>query len=98
MVDTTWMLMARYEGMVIVPAELVAKDYFPHLDTPKFVRKINEGDIDLPLVQIEGSQKAARGVPLTDLARYLDRKIAEARSENDKIFSRPVRQRNDKAA
>lgn len=98
MVDTLWMLMARYQGMVIVPADLVVRDYFQHLDTPKFIRKVSEGEIDIPLVRIEGSQKAAKGVPLSDLAHYLDRKIAEAREENDRMFSRRARQGNDKAA
>lgn len=98
MVSTTWMLMARYEGMVIVPVDLVVRDYFQHLTEAKFVRKVNEGDIDIPLVRIEGSNKCTKGVPLADLADYLDRKIAEAREENDKIFSRPVRLRNDRAA
>ncbi len=96
--STIWMLMARYEGLAVVPAELVVRDYFQHLTEAKFVRKVNEGDIDIPLVRIEGSNKCAKGVPLADLARYIDAKIAEAREENDKIFSRPVRQRTDKAA
>ncbi|KFL28175.1 Pyocin activator protein PrtN [Devosia sp. 17-2-E-8] len=96
--NTFWLLMARYEGIVIVPADLVVRDFFQHLDTPKFVRKVNEGEIDIPLVRIEGSNKAAKGVPLADLARYLDAKIAEARQENDKMFGRAVRQRNDRAA
>jgi hypothetical protein len=98
MVNTLWMLMARYEGMPIVPADIVVRDYFQHLSTDKFIRKVSEGDIDIPLVRIEGSTKCAKGVPLPDLAQYLDGKIAEARAENDKIFNRPVRQKNDKAA
>lgn len=96
--NTLWMLVARYEGVPIVPADLVVRDYFQHLDTPKFIRKVNEGEIDIPLVRIEGSNKAAKGVPLSDLADYLDRRIKEAREENDKIFGRHVRQRNDRAA
>lgn len=96
--NTLWLLMARYEGIAIVPADLVVRDYFQHLTEAKFIRKVSDGEIDIPLVRIEGSQKATKGVPLSDLADYLDRKIAEARAENGKMFSRKVRQGNDKAA
>lgn len=96
--NTLWLLVARYEGVVIVPVELVVRDYFQHLEPAKFIRKVNEGDIDLPLVQIEGSQKSARGVPLADLARYLDARIADARAENDKMFNRKSQQRYDRVA
>lgn len=86
---TLWMLIARYEGLPVVPVDLVARDFFSHLDVPKFVRKVNEGQIDIPLVHIENSQKAAKGVSLVDLAAYLDRQIASARAENAKLFGRP---------
>ena len=34
----------------------------------KFIRKINEGNLALPLVCIEMSQKSAKGIHLLDLA------------------------------
>lgn len=79
--NTSWLLIARYEGLAIIPAEAVCRDYFPHLDTGKFIRKCNEGDITLPLVRIEGSSKAARGVHLLDLATFIDARRAEALKE-----------------
>lgn len=97
-VNTAFLLMAQYEGAAIIPAELVCRDYFQHLDTPKFIRKADAGEIDLPLVRIEGSVKSARGVLLADLASYIDARAAEARDENDRIHGRYARQRNDKAA
>lgn len=94
-VKTFWMLFARYEGRPTVPAQEVCRDFFSHLDTAKFVRKVDAGEIDLPLVRIEGSTKAARLVQLTDLAEYLDARASEARALNDKIHGRKVRQAND---
>lgn len=93
--NTVFLLMARYEGRPIIPAEDVCRDFFGHLDTAKFIRKVDAGDIDIPLVRIEGSTKCARGVPITDLAAYLDARAAEARAINDRIHGRKVRQRVD---
>jgi hypothetical protein len=97
-VNTAFLLMAQYNGRAIVPAEEVCRDYFAHLDTPKFVRKVDAGEIDLPLVRIEGSTKSARGVLLTDLASYIDARAKEARDLNDRIHGRRVRQGNDTSA
>ena len=49
------------------------------------------GEIDLPIVRMEVSQKAARGVHLTDLARYLDAQHQKATIENDKLHGRTLR-------
>lgn len=70
--DTLWMLMGRYEGRPIVPVEVVCKDFFGHLTREKFLRKVADGSIPLPLVMIEGSQKSAKGVDVRDLATYYD--------------------------
>jgi hypothetical protein len=43
--------------------------------------KISAGEIAIPLVRIESSQKSAKGVYLTDLAVYLDVRIEAARKE-----------------
>lgn len=69
--NTAFVLFAQYQTAVI-PAEKVARDYF-RLSTEKFIRKTLAGEIALPLVRMEGSQKSARGVHLTDLAAYLDK-------------------------
>jgi Pyocin activator protein PrtN len=45
------------------------------LSEPKLPEKIASGEIALPLVRIEISQKAARGVYLVNLAEYLDRRV-----------------------
>lgn len=80
--NTAFLLMAQYNGKAIIPAGDVVRDYFPHLTLDKFVRKVSMGEIRLPLVRIEpNSQKAAKGVHLTDLASYLDERRAAAVKE-----------------
>ena len=70
--NTTFLLLAQYGAMAVVPLETVARDYFSHLTPEKLLRKISVGDIPLPLVRIEGSQKSAKGVHVADLAEYID--------------------------
>lgn len=72
--NTAFLLMAQYDGRAVIPLDVVRKDYFPHLTQVKFMRKVNGGEIGLPVVRIETSQKAARGVHLQDLADYLDKR------------------------
>lgn len=79
--NTAFLLMAQYNGQAVIPASLVARDYFPHLTTEKFVRKVSAGEIDIPLIRMEASQKATKGVHLQDLAEYLDARRAAARKE-----------------
>jgi hypothetical protein len=79
--NTAFLLMAQYDGAAIIPVDLLCRDYFRHLSSPKFVRKVEDGEIDLPLVRIEGSNKAAKGVHLLDLAAYIDRRRAAAQKE-----------------
>jgi hypothetical protein len=80
--NTAFLLMAQYDGQAIIPVGSVVRDYFPHLTTDKFVRKVATGEINIPLVRIEpNSQKAAKGVHLTDLAQYVDARRAAAVKE-----------------
>lgn len=76
--NTAFLLMARYEGLPIIPVEVVCADFFRHLSPEKFVRKVEAGELSIPLVRMEGSQKAAKGVHLADLAAYLDRQRERA--------------------
>lgn len=80
--NTAFLLMAQYDARAVIPVASVVKDYFPHLTTDNFLRKVAMGDINIPLVRIEpGSQKGARGIHLTDLAQYLDDRRAAAVKE-----------------
>lgn len=83
--NTAFLLMAQYDGRAIIPVEAVRADYFPHLKLDQFLRKLGAGEIKLPLVRMEASQKAARGVHLQDLAEYLDTRRSAARHELEQM-------------
>lgn len=82
---TPSLLMAQHNAAVIIPLEKVRADFFPHLTMPKLLRKVMAGEIDLPVTRIEGSQKAAKGVHISDLAEYLDKRRAAAIRERDAL-------------
>jgi hypothetical protein len=77
--------MAHYHGAPIVPLSQIVKDFFWHLDEKILLRKVLRGDIKLPIVRMEQSQKSARGVMLVDLADYLDRQRAMALKESEQL-------------
>jgi len=80
--NTAFLLMAQYNGKAVIPVDVVARDYFPHLSVDKFLRKATLGEIKLPIVRIDpGTQKSAKGVHLTDLATYLDHRREAAIKE-----------------
>lgn len=88
--NTAFLLMAQYNAQAVIPVEKVVKDYFPHLSTDKFLRKVATGEIKIPLTRIEGgSQKAAKGVHLTDLASYIDDRRAAAVKESRQLAGLP---------
>jgi hypothetical protein len=95
LMNTTFLLLAQYNGRAIVPVEDVCRDFFCHLTPIKFLRKIDSGEIRLPVVRIEGSQKAARGVHISDLAEWIDARRDAARREMEAIasVSRATRER-----
>jgi Pyocin activator protein PrtN len=78
---TLFLLMAQYNGQTVVPLDTVCRDFFGHLTVEKLLRKVLRGDIGLPIVRIETSQKAQRGVHLVDLAAYIDERRAAALKE-----------------
>ncbi|WP_194094559.1 pyocin activator PrtN family protein [Marivivens aquimaris] len=83
--NTVFALMAAYEAKQAVPLETVHKDYFAHMLFPRFKADVMSGDI--PLVTFTGtdSQKAQRMVAITDLAAFLDKRMAQARSDFKKL-------------
>jgi hypothetical protein len=85
--NTAFLLMAQYGGRAIIPIEDVCRDYFSHLNPTKLVRKINAGEIAIPLVRMEASQKCAKGVHVLDLAKYLDARVEAARKEMTALTS-----------
>ncbi|SJM34999.1 pyocin activator PrtN family protein [Mesorhizobium delmotii] len=79
--NTAFLLMAQYSCKVIIPLEDVRRDIFSHLTLQKMLRKLGSGDIALPVVRIENSQKCAKGIHLQDLAGYIDKRQAAAARE-----------------
>lgn len=86
--NTEFLLLAQYNGAAVIPLETVCRDYFSHLTPIQLTRKATAGEIDLPIVRIETSQKAARGVHLQDLAAWIDARRAAAQKENDQLQGR----------
>jgi hypothetical protein len=84
-VNTLWLLMAQYEGQAVIPVDIVARDYFSHLDGGAFARKALAGEIQLPIMSLENSAKSARGVYIKDLATYIDTRAALARAMAAKV-------------
>jgi hypothetical protein len=83
--NTIFLLMAQYDAKVIIPIDTVCRDFFAPLTLPILLRKISVGEIPLPLVRMEKSQKCAKGVHLIDLAIFIDEKRAAAVKERDQI-------------
>lgn len=78
---TAALLLAQYGGKIIIPLEDVRRDYFPHLTADNFMRKLGSGDIKLPVVRMDASQKCHKGIHFEDLARYLDARREAALKE-----------------
>ena len=78
-------LMAQYDGLAVIPVERVCADYFAPLTVPKFLEKTMNGEIAIPIVRMYGSQKAAKGVYVEDLAAYLSKRIEAARKEAEQM-------------
>ena len=82
---TLFLLLAQYSGRTVVPLDAVCRDFFGHLTERKLLQKCLRGDIRLPIVRIETSQKSARGVHLSDLAAYIDKRREAAIRERDQL-------------
>ena len=78
---TTFLLMAQYDGLPVIPVERVCKDFFAPLRLEQFMRKTQSGEIPLPIVRMYGSERAAKGVHISDLATFLDKQAEAARKE-----------------
>lgn len=70
---TAFMLLARYDGLPVIPVETVCKDFFSHLTVEKFLRMVAKGQIAL---QVENG-----GVTVEDLAKYVNDRVDIARLE-----------------
>lgn len=89
--NTVYLLMAQYGARAIIPIEDVCRDFFSPLTLPSLMRKISAGDIALPVIRMERSQKCAKGVHISDLAAFIDKQRAAAIKECNQFCGRPGR-------
>jgi hypothetical protein len=82
---TILLLMVRYAAQVIIPIDIVCRDFFASLQVQNLLRKISAGEIALPLTRMEASQKGAKGVHIQDLAQYIDARRAAAVKECNQL-------------
>lgn len=86
--NTAFILMAQYNGLAIIPIAQVCADYFTHLTPDMLQRKVMAGQLKIPIMRIESSQKSAKGVHVSDLADYLDQQRAAALKEYNQLNGR----------
>lgn len=85
--NTSFLLMARYNGLAIIPLAQVREDFFSHLKLDQLQAKLLRGEIALPVVRLDpSSQKSAKGVSLVDLAAYIDSCVEQARRELNQMI------------
>lgn len=85
--NTLFLLIAKHDGQAMLSADVVCREYFAPLSLPTFMRKVSAGNIPVPLLKKERSQKGARLVHLQDLPDYIDRQRVEAKRELKKMTS-----------
>lgn len=90
---TAFLLMAFYDGRPVIPVAEVCADFFAPLTLDKFMRKVGSGEIPLPIIRMERSQKGAKGVHLVDLAEFIDARRQEAKQELTAITGKTRKQR-----
>ncbi|PWE48514.1 Pyocin activator protein PrtN [Thioclava sp. NG1] len=71
--NTFYILLGKYGHEVMIPSEIVARDWF-NVGKAKFHEKVSRGEIALPVMSMDDSQKSPRGVHILDLAEYLDKR------------------------
>ena len=59
--NTLFLLKARYNGLPVIPVDVVCRDYFQHLTPEKFLRKVLGAEISLPIVRMEASSEMREG-------------------------------------
>ncbi|RDS92551.1 pyocin activator PrtN family protein [Pseudomonas fluorescens] len=86
--NTLFLLMAQYDGRVVIPLDRACADYM-NLTVEKFKYKQLRGEIDIPITRLGAdTQKASLGLHIQDLADYIDRQRAKAAKEQNQIMGR----------
>lgn len=82
---TLFLLMAQFDGRVLIPMEEVRSAFFSHIDLRNLTRKLDSGEIPLPVVRADRSRATARSVHLQDLADWIDTQRAAAVKERNQL-------------
>ena len=77
--------MAQYDAKAVISIKDVCRDYFTHLSPEIFMRKVAMGDIKIPIIRMDDSNKGAKGIHLQDLATYIDGLRASAQKESRQL-------------
>jgi hypothetical protein len=77
--------MLQFGGRAVIPVGEVCAVYFPQLTPRILVRKVDNGEIPLPVMRSDTSQRASRSVHLQDLADYIDKRRAAAVKERNQL-------------
>ena len=86
---TLFVLMAQYNGQVVIPLDRLCKDYFTHLTTNMFERKVMAGLIKIPITRLEACQESTKGEQNKNKKEYLDGQRAAAMKESHQLNSAP---------
>lgn len=84
--NTMFFLMAQYGPMAVIPLDIICRDYFSHLPPDKFLRKASLGELPIPVIRMEGSQKCHKGVHILDLVNYIDSRRDAATKEYKQMY------------
>lgn len=79
--DWQWLLLARYKGQPLIPAETVCADFFAPLTYKAWKEQIADGTIQLPIMRMTPSKKAPLYVSVSHLAEFLEKRAEEAAKE-----------------
>jgi hypothetical protein len=70
-VKTIFLLMAQHDGRAVIRLADVAREHFG-ITEHVLLRKVRGGEIKLPILEMEDSQKGLKGVHVSDLAAYIE--------------------------
>jgi hypothetical protein len=81
-INTAFLLMAQYGPRAVIPLADVQRDYFSRLEVEHLQRKINNGDIRIPVISIEDSKKSAKGISTFRIWRTIWTSVAQRPSRS----------------
>jgi len=59
-INTAFLLMAQYNGKAVIPLEDVRRDFFDYMSIEKLNRKVQTGQLPLPVMRSDTKQPHAK--------------------------------------